>query len=225
MIRIPEGEGDQAVMRLVESLPRRFSETGLRISTGPVVAFRATEYLLSDTTATNAVPLLHPHNVKPFAVRWPLAKAGKPGAIKRCPRIGAAADSDPKLRADQAIQLQGRKTTVDCRLFAKGGFPVPGTLASKITSTTSIIAERELTEDEVYGIAAIFNSSLIDRYFRTISGNTQVNATEIRAMNFPEMKLVAKIGKQIRQDTANAEAVVLRELGVAGPLHRCLVET
>ena len=41
VIRIPEGEDDRGIMRLVESFPRRFSETGLRISTGPVVSFRA----------------------------------------------------------------------------------------------------------------------------------------------------------------------------------------
>ena len=77
----------------------------------------------------------------------------------------------------------------------------------------------------MYGIAALFNSTLIDRYFRTISGNTQVNATEIRAMNFPELKLLSRIGKQVRRNTAEAEAVVLKELGVTGSLHGCLVGT
>ena len=84
-------------------------------------------------------------------------------------------------------------------------------------------AERELTPDEVFGIAALFNSSLIDRYFRTISGNTQVNATEIRAMNFPDLKALARIGKQVKGNTADAEAVVLKELGVTGSLRSCLV--
>ncbi len=82
VIRIPEGEDDRAIMQLVESFPLRFAETGLRISTGPVVLFRATEYLLADATDKAAVPLLHPHNVKPFATLWPLAKNGKHKAFQ-----------------------------------------------------------------------------------------------------------------------------------------------
>ncbi len=211
-------------MQLVASLPRRFSETGLCISTGRVVSFRATEYLLADTTDSSAVPLLHPHNVKPFAVPWPSPKNGKPKAIKRC------ADSQRLLIPTKNYVLikrfsskeEKRRLTAGCLLKADFPFPFLG-----VENHVNYIyhAERELTEDEVYGIAALFNATLIDRYFRTISGNTQVNATEIRSMNVPEMAVLSAIGKQIRHDTEQAEAVVLRELGIAGSPHNCLVES
>ena len=105
--------------------------------------------------------------------------------------------------------------TAACLLKADFPFPYVG-----IENHVNYVyhAERDLTEDEVYGIAALFNSNLIDRYFRTISGNTQVNATEIRAMNFPDLKMLARIGRQAKRNTAEAETIVLRELGVAGSL-------
>ena len=59
-------------------------------------------------------------------------------------------------------------------------------------------ADRELTVDEVYGLTALFNSALLDGYFRIISGNTQVNATEIRAIRCPALDRVAKIGKRLK---------------------------
>jgi adenine-specific DNA-methyltransferase len=224
VIRIPEGEDDHGIMQLVESFPLRFSETGLRISTGRVVSFRATEYLLSDAADSAAVPLLHPHNVKPFAVPWPSPKNGKPGAIKHC------ADSLHLLIPTKNYVLvkrfsskeEKRRLTAGCLLKADFPFPCIG-VENHINYVYH--ADRDLTEDEVYGIAALFNSTLIDRYFRTIGGNTHVNATEIRSMNFPEMKLMSSIGRQIRHDTAQAEAIVLRELGVADSMHRCLIET
>ena len=83
-------------------------------------------------------------------------------------------------------------------------------------------AERELTADEVHGLTALFNSALLDRYFRIISGNTQVNATEIRTMRFPTLDRVAAIGRRIKDLPdylpAKVERVVLEEFG-AGP-HR-----
>jgi adenine-specific DNA-methyltransferase len=74
-----------------------------------------------------------------------------------------------------------RRLTAACFLKAAFPFPYVG-----IENHVNYVyhAERDLSQEEVYGIAAMFNSKLMDRYFRTISGNTQVNATEIRAMNF-----------------------------------------
>lgn len=42
-----------------------------------------------------------------------------------------------------------------------------------------------LTDDETLGLAALFSSSLLDTYFRISNGNTQVSATELRAMPLP----------------------------------------
>ena len=89
-------------------------------------------------------------------------------------------------------------------------------------------ARRELTTDEVYGLAALFNSSLLDRYFRTISGNTQVNATEIRNMKFPPLSTVVRIGRSVRDlasfDSDAVELIVLRELGITGEISAHLLE-
>jgi adenine-specific DNA-methyltransferase len=77
-------------------------------------------------------------------------------------------------------------------------------------------AERELTVDEVLGLTALFNSALLDRYFRIISGNTQVNATEIRTMRFPALDRVAAIGRRVKDlpdyQPAKVERVVLEGL-------------
>jgi adenine-specific DNA-methyltransferase len=52
----------------------------------------------------------------------------------------------------------------------------------------------ELSIEEVYGLAALYNCKLFDIYFRTFNGNTQVSATEIKDMPLPELHLIEKIG-------------------------------
>jgi adenine-specific DNA-methyltransferase len=222
VIRIPEDEDDREIMRLVESFPLRFAETGLRISTGPVVLFRATEYLLADAVGKAVVPLLHPHNVKPFAVPWPLAKAGKPIAFRCCEESARllVPTKNYVLLKRFSSKEEKRRLTAGC--FLEAGFPFS---CVGIENHVNYVyhAQRDLTEDEVFGIAALFNSTLIDRYFRTISGNTQVNATEIRAMHFPDLKVLGRIGKQVRGHAAEAESVVMEELGIGGALSGSLI--
>ena len=224
VIRIPEGEDDREIMQLVESFPLRFAETGLRISTGRWCC-SGPPNTFSPTQPTRPLfPCSIPTTSKPFATRWPLAKNGKHKAIKCCEdslRLLVPTKNYVLIKRFSSKE-EKRRLTAACLLKADFPFPYLG-----IENHVNYVyhAERDLTEDEVYGIAALFNSTLIDRYFRTISGNTQVNATEIRAMNFPELKLLSRIGKQVRRNTEEAEAVVLKELGVTGSLHDCLVGT
>ena len=136
VIRIPESEDDREIMCRVESFPLRFADTGLRISTGPVVLFRATEYLLSNATDEASVPLLHPHNVKPFATPWPLAKNGKPMAMKCCDgslRLLLPTKNYVLLKRFSSKE-EKRRLTAGC--FLAAGCPPP-TSESKTTSITS----------------------------------------------------------------------------------------
>jgi len=89
-------------------------------------------------------------------------------------------------------------------------------------------AKRALSLDETYGLAALFNSALLDRYFRTISGNTQVNATELRTMPLPTLKTVAAIGRKIQAlpafESKAIEKIVLDSVGINGSLGQHLME-
>ncbi|MFZ0590307.1 MAG: Eco57I restriction-modification methylase domain-containing protein, partial [Bryobacteraceae bacterium] len=62
-IRIPASLEDQAIAETVESWSHRFCDLGLRISTGPVVMFRATEFLLPEACGKNSAPLFSVFNV------------------------------------------------------------------------------------------------------------------------------------------------------------------
>jgi adenine-specific DNA-methyltransferase len=222
IVRIPESSDDNEIMNIVESFPTRFSEIGLRISTGPVVLFRATDFLLKSEGGKSSVPLLHLHNVKPFETTWPISKNGKSIAFKLCNdslRLLLPVTNYVLLKRFSAKE-EKRRLTAGC--FFKFQYPYPYV---GIENHLNYIhhAERELTEDEVFGIASLFNSNLFDRYFRTISGNTQVNATEIRTMFFPDLKMIGKIGKEVRCNISEMETVVYNHLSINASLRDCLV--
>jgi adenine-specific DNA-methyltransferase len=58
-----------------------------------------------------------------------------------------------------------------------------------------------LSVEEVVGLAALLNSPILDTYFRIINGNTQVSATELRAIPLPSLDIIVKIGQSVSDTT------------------------
>jgi len=227
VLRIPATAEDAAIMEAVESWPDRFAELGLQVSTGPVVLFRAEEFLLAKPGVKDTAPLIGPHNVRPFETVWPLEKRGKPTAFRVC-----AASVKHLVPTRNYVLLRRFSAKEERRRLTASWFlhsPEAGSyLALENYINYVYHADRELTVDEVFGLTALFNSALLDRYFRIISGNTQVNATEIRSIRYPAMKQVAMIGRRLKtvgdRQPAKVEAVVLGTLGINGRLGAYLME-
>jgi adenine-specific DNA-methyltransferase len=55
---------------------------------------------------------------------------------------------------------------------------------------------------------------LIDTYFRIFSGNTQVNATELRQLPLPPLKTIIQLGRDCRAADANIDALIAEMVGV-----------
>jgi adenine-specific DNA-methyltransferase len=227
IIRVPASEEDSAVLEIVESWPDRFSDLGLRVSTGPVVTFRAREFLLHGFNDTNAAPLLSTFNVKPFETLWPTAQKKHPSAFRICPasmKLLLPSQNYVLLRRFSAKE-ERRRLTASCFI---GASQTSRYVALENHLNYVYHPKRPLSLDETYGLAALFNSALLDRYFRTISGNTQVNATELRTMPLPTLKTIASIGRKVQALSVlrgdAVEQIVLDSVGIDGSLGKHLME-
>ena len=65
----------------------------------------------------------------------------------------------------------------------------------------------QINDDEAVGLAALLGSALLDIYFRVSSGNTQVNAAEIRALPLPPQQSLMTLGAEIRRPALDSTEV------------------
>ena len=216
IIRIPESAYEAAILRQAETFPTTFENAGYFISTGRVVEHRTRPYITDDINTDNSVLLYRPHNVSPLQASWTgehkkdvLFKLND-GHEKHTMENGnfvllkRFSSKDEKRRLVSGVHL---KNAHDCELIGFGN------------KTNYIgLADSNLTKVEAFGLAAIFNSSFMDKYFRCISGNTQVNATEIRVMKFPTREQVKEIGRLAQNlksvETPEIDLIVNPILGV-----------
>lgn len=54
--------------------------------------------------------------------------------------------------------------------------------------------KRGLPKALAYGLSLYLNSTRVDKIFRRFSGHTQVNATDLRLINYPSRKALVDLG-------------------------------
>lgn len=196
VLRLPILESEDRAMRVVDSWKGSLHQYGMNISTGPVVPFRATEFLVNTTTpATSHVPLIWMNHVHAMRISFPNG-ARKPQYIE-------------KSSMRRSLLLPNRNYVLLRRFSAKEEAHrlVAAPWLHNLSSCAWLGIENhlnyihrpggELGEDECRGLAAILNSELLDTYFRVSSGNTQVSATELRAMPLPSLEDIKLIGRSL----------------------------
>lgn len=55
-----------------------------------------------------------------------------------------------------------------------------------------------LDDDLAFGLAAVLSCTTVDEFFRIQSGNTQVSATELRALRLPDAPTLRRIGQALQ---------------------------
>ncbi|MDZ4817499.1 MAG: Eco57I restriction-modification methylase domain-containing protein [Planctomycetota bacterium] len=226
VVRVTSNRMEHEIVAAMDKLPCRFRDLGFEISTGPVVGFRAVEFLRDVQSATTA-PLLWMHNVRPFVTPFP-RKNGKQTHIEV-----SNASKRLLVPARNYVLLKRFTSKEEKRRLVAGVFTPQDSYSEWVGLENHLNyvyrAGSELSQLEVFGLAAFFNSAFVDQYFRAISGNTQVNATEIRSMPFPDQATIESIGQQILQLSDKNPSVVERIVGATlalpGTLVNELIET
>lgn len=214
-IRIPTSQHDVRTLRLIDSWPNTLRDLGFEISTGPVVVFRTRQNLQDKPREVRDIaPLLWMHNLKDMRVQWPMEKSRKPLAIV------VNDHTKPLLLPVRNYVLLKRFSSKEQRrrLYAavllKDDFPYDFVGIENHVNYIHKI-NGELTIPEAYGVAGLLDTTLIDNFFRSLNGNTQVNATDIRSLPMPDLQEVRRIGERIKSaDGRDCDEIVTGVLGI-----------
>ena len=208
-------------VRLADYAKHSLLELGLEVSTGPVVDFRLKDSIAQEG-GRGSVPLLYPAHMKAGQIKWPLNKL---------PKKGQHYFPQPDLWDNREASLSGDKNV----LPADGYYVVIRRFSSKEEKRrihTAVVdpsicpdgiafenhlnyfhsKKHGLDKDLAYGLAAYLNSSLLDEHFRTFSGHTQVNATDLRNLPYPSEVQLRGIGRIALSSSTPIESVVTEEV-------------
>lgn len=215
-IHVTTSDADDCLAELVLRQPRNLAALGLNISTGRVVDFRAREHLRQQPAA-DSVPLIYPAHFHEGFVKWPRADGRKPNAIFAGPATDNLMASSGTYVLTKRFTSKEERRRVVAAIYdperVGGSFSVVG-LENHLNY---FHADGQGLEPQLArGLAAYLNTTAVDRYFRQFSGHTQVNATDLRSLRYPDAstlrRMARKVGDRIN-DQVSVDAAATSLLG------------
>ena len=190
----------------------RFSlaEIGIEVSTGPVVDFRLRDWLCK-MPERGTVPLLYPAHFAAGGIEWPIAAINKPNAIRR------NAETEKWLYPSGFYTVVRRFSSKEERRRIVSSVVDPQGLPAQAVgfeNHLNVFHQRRgpLPECIARGLSAFLNSTAVDKYFRRFNGHTQVNATDLRLMKYPDQEALARLGVWAKEHPAPTQESIDRKI-------------
>ncbi|GAB1447850.1 hypothetical protein MASR2M44_08510 [Bacteroidota bacterium] len=198
ILHLPTSDKEDRILNLVSSWQNVLADFSIRISTGPVVSFRAANFI--HTNYENGIVFLAPlywlHNVNKMNLEWPKQLKEKGQYIRIEP------GSKSLLIPNKNYIFLRRFSTKDdkSRLIAApyfGNYEKSNFIG--VENKVNYIYRKDgyLENNELIGLCALLNSELFDTYFQIFNGNVNVSATEMREMKFPPLQIIKEIGNRL----------------------------
>lgn len=196
---IPSNEQETSTIEIFKKWQNTLNDYNIQISTGPVVAFRCTQFLKTEGVMSDSLsPLVWLHNIKEMEFIYPLQKGNKPSLIVNSEESRKVLLKNKNYILLRRFSSKDDKSRLVCCPFFSSYF---ATDMIGFENHVNYIhrPNGDLSENEIWGISALYSSSLFDTYFRTFNGNTQVGATELKQINMPPLDDIIIIGGKIKK--------------------------
>jgi adenine-specific DNA-methyltransferase len=195
-IHIPSAASHATAKETMDGLRSSLASLGVTVSTGRVVEFRLKDALRKEPERGTA-PLLYPCHFNGGTVHWPKLEARKPNAIL---------DNDETRRwlVPSGVYLLTKRFTSkeERRRLVACLFDPDQVKADWVGFENHLnyfhASGHGLERNLAVGLYAFLNSTVVDQYFRRFSGHTQVNATDLRTLTYPDRDTLQSMGREMK---------------------------
>ncbi len=190
-------------------------DIGIKVSTGPVVDFRLKEHL-RDMPNVDTVPLLYPGHFRDQSTDWPNPELNKPNAICRNAQTEKWLYPKGFYCVVRRFSSKEEKRRIVASVVTPDSFPNTDALGFENHLNVFHEGKHGLTEALAHGLAAFLNTTAVDENFRRFNGHTQVNATDLRLIRYPNKESLIALGKRAMRRHEPIQALTAEQLESLG---------
>jgi len=208
-LTLPKSEEDARIVQYISSFTDTLSSIGLKISTGLIVDSKC-EGLLFTEPISGTIPLLRAATMKDGMISFPQP-------IKKqyvAPVNPSLAQRNKNMIILKRVPAKSDSRFVNAAIYLAAQLPSYKYISThnKVNFIDAIRRDEEMSARLVYGLFALLNSTIYDRYISIVSKSKQLNAKELRDLPLPPPNLIENMGMRLmtaRQTTVKAcDAIV-----------------
>lgn len=193
-VYLPTSEDDVHTIQCINKYTNTLPDEGLRMKTGIVVDFRQQNELRKEP-GEHIIPLFYSQHIRNGRVNHMPSGKDFDWIVDT---VSGLIQKNKNYMFCKRFTAKEERRRLQCGIYLASDFQEYEYIGTqnKINFIDTIDGNN-LSEPLVYGLYALFNSTLFDMYYRILNGSTQVNSTEINNIPVPPVSDMIEIGNRL----------------------------
>ncbi len=204
-LTLPKNAEDTKIVHFVESFPETLTSLGLKMYTGLILDSRCRD-LIYNNDGDGVIPLIRPFCLQDGVVRFPgtVKTATSPFPIMQkaqflAPNAKSMMQKNKNLVMIKRVPAKSDKRLVNAAIYLASSLPKYQFIAThnKLTFIDMKDKNAEMSARVAFGLFALLNSTIYDRYLSIVSKSKQINAKEFKDLPLPPLHIIENIGMRL----------------------------
>ena len=193
-LTLPKNAEDTKIVKYVSSFPETLSGLGLKMSTGLIIDSKCEGLLFTEPIKTS-VPLLRPSHIKNGQISFPQP-------VKRqyiAPVSSNIIQKNKNMIIIKRVPAKSDDRFVNSAIYMAAQLPSFRYISThnKINFIDTKDRNGEICPRLAFGLFALLNSTIYDRYISIVSKSKQINSKEMRYLPLPPRNIIENIGMRL----------------------------
>jgi len=194
MLTLPKSVEDTKIVKYISDFPETLTSLGLKMSTGLIIDSKC-EGLLFTEPIKSTVPVIRAATIQNGTINFPQP-------IKRqylAPVNTSIVQKNKNLIIIKRIPAKSDERFVNSAIYLASQLPAYRYISThnKINFIDTKDKNSEMCARFAFGLFALLNSTIYDRYISIVSKSTQINSKEMRSLPLPPRNIIENIGMRL----------------------------
>ena len=193
-LTLPKSVEDTRIVEHISRLPETLSSLGLKASVGLVIDSKCKGMIFSES-GEGKVPLIRQNSIKSGTIQHPAKVTGQYLA----PIEKSLIQKNKNMVVIKRIPAKSDPRFINSAIYLAAQLPSHKFISThnKITFIDTVNKDAEMCPRLTFGLFALLNSTIYDRYVSIISKSKQINAKELKSLPLPPRNIIENIGLRL----------------------------
>ena len=193
-LTLPKNIEDTKIVKYISGFPETLSGLGLKMSTGLIIDSKCEGLLFTEPIKTS-VPVIRPSHMKNGQISFPQP-------VKRqyvAPVNTSLIQKNKNLIIIKRVPAKSDERFVNSSIYMAAQLPAYKYISThnKINFIDTKEKNGEICPRLAFGLFALLNSTIYDRYISIVSKSKQINSKEMRTLPLPPRNIIENIGMRL----------------------------